>query len=75
MSDSDAIESLTAELAAAESVVALSVRPASLLPRLAVRSDATLAVVNFERTSEDERADYLCREDVTDVLPAVSKNL
>lgn len=75
MSDSDAIESLTAELAAAESVVALSVRPASLLPRLAVRSDATLAVVNFERTSEDERADYLFREDVTDVLPAVSKNL
>lgn len=75
MSDSDAIESLTAELAAAESVVALSVRPASLLPRLAVRSDATLAVVNFERTSEDERADCLFREDVTDVLPAVSKNL
>jgi NAD-dependent deacetylase len=51
----------------------LSVRPASLLPRIAAESDATLAVVNFDPTPQDERADYLIRADVTAVLPALAE--
>ena len=49
----------------------LSVRPASLLPRIAVESGATLAVVNFDRTPQDDAATYVVREDVTELLPAV----
>ena len=53
----------------------LSVRPAALLPRLAVQSAATLAVVNFEQTPRDTDATYLLREDVTAVLPAVANRV
>jgi len=53
----------------------LSVRPAALLPRIAVDAGATLAVVNFDETPQDGAADYLFREDVTTVLPALSDRL
>jgi len=49
----------------------LSVRPAALLPRIAVDADASLAIVNFEPTPRDGDADHLFREDVTDLLPAL----
>jgi NAD-dependent deacetylase len=51
----------------------LSVRPASLLPRIADESGATLAVVNLDPTPQDERAAYLFQKDVTDVLPALAE--
>ena len=53
----------------------LSVRPAALLPRLAVDAGATLAVVNFDSTPQDGAADYLFRADVTTVLPALGRRL
>ncbi|MDS0258427.1 NAD-dependent deacylase [Haloarcula sp. S1CR25-12] len=53
----------------------LSVRPAALLPRIAVDAGATLAVVNFEETPRDGDADYLLRADVTAVLPAIADRL
>lgn len=53
----------------------LSVRPAALLPRIAIEAGATLAVVNFDTTPQDEAADYLFRSDVTTVLPALSERL
>jgi len=53
----------------------LSVRPAALLPKIAVDADATLAVVNFEETPRDEDADYLLRADVTAALPALVDRL
>lgn len=53
----------------------LSVRPAALLPRIAVDSDATLVVVNFDATPRDDAADYVVREDVTAVLPALEGRL
>ncbi|MBX0302993.1 NAD-dependent protein deacylase [Haloarcula salinisoli] len=49
----------------------LSVRPAALLPRIAREAGATLAIVNFEATPHDETSEYLFREDVTTVLPAL----
>ncbi|MBX0323074.1 NAD-dependent deacylase [Halomicroarcula sp. F13] len=49
----------------------LSVRPASLLPKIAVDAGATLVVVNFEETPRDSAADHVIRADVTDVLPAL----
>ena len=53
----------------------LSVRPAALLPQIAVDSGATLVVVNFDETAHDDAADSLFREDVTVVLPALSARL
>ncbi len=53
----------------------LSVRPAALLPKIALEAGATLAVVNFDATPHDEAADYLFREDVTTVLPALRDRL
>jgi len=53
----------------------LSVRPAALLPRIALDAGATLAVVNFDTTPHDAAADYLFREDVTAVLPALAERL
>jgi len=50
----------------------LSVRPAALLPRIALDAGATLAIANFEKTPHDDAADYLVREDVTTVLPALA---
>ncbi|WP_276271643.1 NAD-dependent deacylase [Haloarcula litorea] len=50
----------------------LSVRPASLLPRIAAESGATLVVVNFEQTPRDGDAEHVLRADVTEVLPAVA---
>ncbi len=53
----------------------LSVRPASLLPKIAQQSGATLAVINFDETPLDGEADYLFRSDVTAVVPAVAERL
>lgn len=53
----------------------LSVRPAALLPRIAVDSGATLTVINFDETAVDDAADTLFRQDVTAVLPALSAKL
>jgi NAD-dependent deacetylase len=53
----------------------LSVRPASLLPRIAAESGATLAVVNLEETPVSELADFDVRRDVTEVLPRVIERL
>ncbi|GGN87821.1 NAD-dependent deacylase [Haloarcula pellucida] len=53
----------------------LSVRPASLLPKIAADAEATLVVVNFEETPRDSAADHVIRADVTDVLPAVVDRL
>ena len=53
----------------------LTVRPASLLPAIAVESGGTLAVVNFEETPMDGSADYVFEADVTEVLPAISRAL
>ena len=49
----------------------LTVEPAASLPRLASRSGATVILVNLEETSMDSLADYVFREDVTEVLPAL----
>ncbi|WP_324661989.1 Sir2 family NAD-dependent protein deacetylase [Haloarcula sediminis] len=53
----------------------LSVRPAALLPRIAVDADATLAVVNFDATPRDDAAEYVVRADVTRVLPSLAGRL
>ena len=53
----------------------LSVRPAALLPSIATDAGGSLAVVNFDETPQDGAADYLFREDVTAVLPALSERL
>ncbi|WP_313695295.1 SIR2 family NAD-dependent protein deacylase [Halorarum halobium] len=44
----------------------LTVEPAA---SLATAGDGTLAVVNFDPTPYDDRAEYVFREDLTDVLP------
>jgi NAD-dependent deacetylase len=50
----------------------LTVEPAASLPAAAARGGATLAVVNFDETRYDDRADYHFRADVTEVLPALA---
>lgn len=47
----------------------LTVDPAASLPR---ECDGTLAVVNYDRTRHDDRAEYVFREDVTDLLPELA---
>ncbi|PSP54963.1 NAD-dependent protein deacetylase [Halobacteriales archaeon QS_1_67_19] len=49
----------------------LTVDPAASLPRRAARTGATVILVNLDETPLDDRADYLFREDVTEVLPAL----
>lgn len=49
----------------------LSVEPAASLPDLAADTGSTLVVVNLEETLADERAEFVFRADVTDVLPAL----
>jgi NAD-dependent deacetylase len=49
----------------------LTVEPAASLPAEAAESGATLILVNLEETPLDARADYVFREDVTEVLPAL----
>ncbi|MFC6717359.1 NAD-dependent deacetylase [Natrialbaceae archaeon GCM10025810] len=49
----------------------LAVEPAASLPRNAAARGATLAVINLEPTPRDDDAEYVFREDVTDVLPAL----
>jgi len=49
----------------------LTVEPAASLPAAAADGGATLVVVNLDETPLDARADYLFREDVTEVLPAL----
>jgi NAD-dependent deacetylase len=53
----------------------LTVRPASLLPRIAAESGATLVVVNLESTPVDDSAAHVLRADVTDVVPAIAEHL
>lgn len=49
----------------------LTVEPAASLPRKAAESGATLVVVNLDRTTISDRAEYDFREDVTEALPAL----
>lgn len=49
----------------------LTVEPAASLPARASRNGATLIIVNLEETPVDSQADFVFREDVTDVLPAI----
>jgi NAD-dependent deacetylase len=49
----------------------LTVEPAASLPAQAADGGATLVVVNLDETPVDARADYVFREDVTEVLPAL----
>ncbi|WP_375335554.1 Sir2 family NAD-dependent protein deacetylase [Halorussus sp. MSC15.2] len=49
----------------------LTVEPAASLPARAAESGATLILVNLDETPLDARADYVFREDVTEVLPAL----
>lgn len=50
----------------------LTVDPAGLLPDTALRSGATLVVVNLDRTKYAGRADHVAREPVEAFLPAVA---
>ena len=50
----------------------LAVEPAASLPQTAADHGATIIVVNFDRTSLSNRAEYDFRMDVTDVLPRLS---
>jgi NAD-dependent deacetylase len=49
----------------------LTVEPAASLPNRAARTGATLILVNLDETPLESRADYVFREDVTEVLPAI----
>ena len=53
----------------------LTVQPAASLPRAALRSDATLIVVNLEETPVSDDATYDFRADVTEVLPRLAETL
>lgn len=53
----------------------LTVRPASLLPKITVDAGGTLAVVNFDQTPLDGRAEFVFRDDVTELLPALAGRL
>jgi NAD-dependent deacetylase len=53
----------------------LSVQPAASLPRTALRTDATLVVVNLEETPVSDAADYEFRADVTEILPRLVEEL
>jgi NAD-dependent deacetylase len=50
----------------------LTVEPAASLPTTAAES-GTLAVLNRDETPADERATYVFREDVTDLLPRLAE--
>ncbi|MFC7071828.1 NAD-dependent protein deacylase [Halovenus rubra] len=50
----------------------LSVQPASSLPRTAVRTGATLVVVNLEETPVSDITEYELLADVTEMLPAIA---
>jgi NAD-dependent deacetylase len=52
----------------------LRVEPAASIPRDAARG-GTLAVVNFDPTPLDDRAAYVFRADVTELLPALARRL
>lgn len=49
----------------------LTVEPAASLPVRAAR-DGTLAIVNLDPTERDDRANYLFREDATELLPRLA---
>ena len=49
----------------------LTVEPAASLPKRAADRGATLLLVNLGETPHDGTADYVFREDVTEVLPAL----
>ena len=53
----------------------LSVEPAASLPETAADRGATLAIVNLEPTPHDGVADYVFREDVTEILPTLANAL
>jgi NAD-dependent deacetylase len=53
----------------------LSVQPAASLPRTALRTGATLIVVNLEETPVSEVADYEFRADVTEILPQLADEI
>jgi len=49
----------------------LSVRPASLLPKIVAEAGSTLVVINYEETPRDTEATHVLRADVTQALPAI----
>lgn len=51
----------------------LSVEPAASLPHTAAEYGATMVLVNLERTSLSDRAEYDFRMDVTETLPRLHK--
>mgnify|MGYP002338709592 CR=1 FL=1 len=53
----------------------LSVRPASLLPKIAAEAGSALVVINYEATPRDASAAHVLRADVTQVLPAVLERI
>ncbi|MFB6223107.1 MAG: NAD-dependent protein deacylase [Haloarcula sp.] len=53
----------------------LSVRPASLLPKIAADAGGTLVVVNYDETPRDADATHVLRADVTRALPAIADRL
>lgn len=50
----------------------LAVEPAASLPETAAKQGSTVAIVNFDPTPHDEIADFVFREDVTEVLPRLA---
>jgi NAD-dependent deacetylase len=50
----------------------LTVEPVASLPGTALRTGATLVVVNLDETTYDDRADHVVHEPVEEVLPAVA---
>jgi len=53
----------------------LEVAPASDIPKLAHRTGAKIAVINFEPTMIDDIASIVIHDDVAKVMPAVMKHL
>ena len=49
----------------------LGVYPAAALPELALRSGATLAVLNADETPFDPQAEFVFRDRLGEVLPAL----
>ena len=49
----------------------LAVYPAAALPEIALRSGATLAVLNADETPFDPQAEFVLRERLGEVLPAL----
>lgn len=75
--DPDVLERARAFVAGSDVLVvagsSLVVDPAGSLP--ARQRGGSLAIVNYDRTPFDGTADYVLREDVTEVLPAIAERV